>query len=68
MSEPIQRGALEHGFRPGNSAVPVNSPDSPLVRYQKSGLKINLPVISEPPSADVTRNILGSFRRLEPGH
>jgi hypothetical protein len=45
----------------------VNSPDSPLVRNQKYGLKINLPVISEPPSADVLTNLLGSFRRLEPG-
>jgi hypothetical protein len=66
MSEPVQRRALEHGFRPGNPVVPVNSPDSPLVQNQKSGLKINLPVISEPPSGDVTRNMLGSFRRLEP--
>ncbi len=68
MSEPVQRRALEHGFRPGNPAVPVNSPDSPLVRNRKYGLKINLPVISEPPSAEVTMNLLGSFRRLEPGH
>ena len=45
MSEPVQRRALEHGFRPGNPAVPVNSPDSPLVRNRKYGLKINLPVM-----------------------
>jgi hypothetical protein len=68
MSEPIQRRALEHGFRPGNPAVPVTAPDSPLVRNQKFGLKIKLPVICEPPSADVTKNLLGSFRLLEPGH
>jgi hypothetical protein len=67
MSEPVQRRALEHGFRPGNPSVPVNSEDSPLVKNQKYGLKLNLPVMSEPPSADVTRNLLGSFRRLEPG-
>ena len=67
MSEPVQRRALEHGFRPGNSAVPVNLPSSPLIRHQESGLKIHLPVISEPPSADVIMNLLGSFRRLEPG-
>jgi serine/threonine-protein kinase len=67
MSEPVQRRALEHGFRPGNSAVPVNSPESPLLRLQKHGLKLNLPVMSEPPSADVLRNLLGSFRRVEPG-
>jgi hypothetical protein len=66
MSEPIQRRALEHGFRPGNPAVPVNSPESPLVRHQKYGLRIHLPVMSEPPTAEVLRNLLGSFRRLEP--
>jgi hypothetical protein len=65
MSEPVQRRALEHGFRPGNPAVPVNAPDSPLVRNQKHGLKINIPAICEPPSAVVTTNLLGSFRRLE---
>jgi hypothetical protein len=68
MSESIQRRALENGFRPGNPTVAVNSAESPLVRSQKNGLKINLPIISEPPSADVTRNMLGAFRRLEPGH
>jgi hypothetical protein len=66
MSEPVQRRALEHGFRPSNPAVPVNSPESPLVRHQKYGVKINLPARSDPPSADVTTNLLGSFRRLEP--
>jgi hypothetical protein len=66
MSEPVQRRALEHGFRPSNPAVLVNSPESLLVRHQKYGVKINLPVTSEPPSADVTTNLLESFRRLEP--
>lgn len=67
MSVPVQRRALEHGFRPGNPEVPVNSPESPLVRSQKYGFKLSLPVISEPPTGDVTMNLLGSFRRLEPG-
>jgi serine/threonine-protein kinase len=67
MSEPVQRRALEHGFRPGDPDVPVNLPDSPLVRNQKYGLNIHLPVISGPPSAEVLTNLLGSFRRLEPG-
>jgi serine/threonine-protein kinase len=65
MSEPIQRRALEHGFRPGNPAVSVNAPDSPLVRHQRHGLMIDLPVMCEPPSAEVTTTLLGSFRRLE---
>ena len=35
MSEPIQRTALEHGFRPGNTAVSLRLPDSPLVRLRR---------------------------------
>jgi Bacterial extracellular solute-binding protein len=64
-SEPIQRRALEHGFRPGDPTVPVNSPESPLVRSQKTGLTIGLPLMCEPPTAEVTTTLLGSFRRLE---
>jgi serine/threonine-protein kinase len=65
MSEPVQRRALEFGFRPCNPAVPVNSPESPLVRHQKNGVKLNIPVMIESPSADVITNLLESFRRLE---
>jgi hypothetical protein len=67
MSEPVQRRALEHGFRPGNTSVPLNLPDSPLVRNQKYGLKLSLPRMCEPPTAEATMNLLGSFRRIEPG-
>jgi hypothetical protein len=67
MSEPVQRRALDHGFRPGNPSVPVNSPESPLVLDQKYGLRLSLPVMCEPPPAEVITNLLGSFRRLEPG-
>jgi hypothetical protein len=65
MSEPIQRRALEHGFRPGNPAIPVNSPDSPLVRNQRYGLRMSLPTMGEPPSAEVVRTLLDSFRKIE---
>jgi hypothetical protein len=65
MSEPVQRRALEHGFRPGNSAIAVNSADSPLVRNQKYGLKMNLPQMCEPPAADVVKTLLDSFRRIK---
>ena len=43
LSEPIQRQALVHGFRPGNPAVAVRFPESPLVRYAPQGLAIDLP-------------------------
>ena len=43
MSEPAQVKALEHGFRPGNPAVPIRGPASPFGRYASSGLKVEIP-------------------------
>jgi serine/threonine-protein kinase len=65
MSEPIQRRALEHGFRPGNLAVPVRFPTSPLVVNEAQGLKLDMPRMCEPPRADVVNDLLASFRRIE---
>jgi Ca-activated chloride channel family protein len=65
LSAPIQRRALEHGFRPGNPAVPVDTPESPLVRNRKYGFRIDLPTMGEPPTAEVLRALLAAFRRVE---
>jgi ABC-type sulfate transport system substrate-binding protein len=64
-SEPIQRRALEHGFRPGNPAVPVRFAESPLVRHEAQGLTIDLPRLYEPPRAEVINDLIASFRRTE---
>jgi hypothetical protein len=66
VSEPIQRRALAHGFRPGNPAVPVRYPESPLVRHEAQGLSIDLPRVCEPPRAEVVSALIASFRRIEP--
>jgi ABC-type sulfate transport system substrate-binding protein len=63
MSEPIQQRSLEHGFRPGNPAVAVKFPESPFVRYQKYGLKIDLPEVCQTPTAEVINNLLQSWQR-----
>jgi ABC-type sulfate transport system substrate-binding protein len=65
MSEPIQKRALEHGFRPGNPSVSVRFPESPLIRHERQGLKIDLPRMCEPPTDDVMQSLLASFRRIE---
>ena len=65
MSEPIQRRALEHGFRPGNPAVSVRFPDSPLVRHAKHGLRIDLPRMCEPPKSEVLQSLLTSFKQID---
>jgi ABC-type sulfate transport system substrate-binding protein len=64
LSEPIQRAALNHGFRPGNPAVGVRFPESPLVRYAAQGLAIDLPRVCEPPRADIVYDLIASFRRI----
>jgi hypothetical protein len=66
MSEPIQRRALDHGFRPGNPSVSVTFPDSPLVKNRKSGLRLDVPRICEPPRADVVDRLLSAFGHIEP--
>jgi hypothetical protein len=64
-SERIQRRALADGFRPGNPAVPVDDPGSPLVRARKYGLRTDLPPLCQPPRAELVEALLGSFRQIE---
>ena len=66
MSEPVQRQALKHGFRPGNPALSARSPDSPLTKMEKYGIKLDIPRVAEPPRADVVTDLLSAFRRIEP--
>jgi serine/threonine-protein kinase len=63
LSEPVQRRALEHGFRPGNTAVSLRRPDSPLVRNARHGLRIELPRMCEPPAGEVIRDLLAAARQ-----
>lgn len=62
LSEPVQRASLQHGFRPGNPAVPIRLPDSPFVQYEKFGLKIELGTMGETPKAEVIENLLVSWQ------
>ena len=65
MSEPIQKRALEHGFRPGNPLVSVRFPESPLVRHASHGVRIDLPRMCEPPKDEVLQELLALSRRIE---
>jgi hypothetical protein len=66
LSEPVQRQALAHGFRPGNPSVPVRSGDSPLVRGERFGVRLSPPAMAEPPRAEVVDNLLSLYQRFEP--
>lgn len=57
MSEPIQKKALVHGFRPGNVNVPIKFPESPFVRYGKYGVLIDVQITAEYPAGAVLQNL-----------
>jgi ABC-type Fe3+ transport system substrate-binding protein len=66
LSEPAQRKALELGFRPADTNVATNTPDSPLVKYAPAGLRQDLPgTFCEPPKADVIEALLLSWQRSQ---
>jgi hypothetical protein len=65
LSEPIQKEALVHGFRPGNPSISIKSPDSPFVLYTKSGLQVDLTTMCEAPRAEVLNNLLVSWQRSQ---
>jgi hypothetical protein len=63
LSEPIQKQSIVHGFRPGNPAVPVRTPDSPFVLYQKFGINPDLGSVADVPKAEVITNLLAGWER-----
>jgi Ca-activated chloride channel family protein len=65
LSQPIQKEALDHGFRPGDPQVPVKFPESPLVKYQKYGLQIDIGETCETPKAEVINNLLAGWQRSQ---
>lgn len=65
LSEPIQRQAVFNGFRPGNPLVPIKFPDSPFVQYAQYGIQIDIPLVCEPPRAEVINNLLQAFQRFD---
>src|SRR5215813_967014 len=67
LSEPVQKEALNHGFRPANTNVAIRFQESPFVRYVNYGIHVDLQKICEPPKADVVNNLLASWQRFQSG-
>lgn len=67
MSEPVQRESLKHGFRPGNTDVPVRFAESPFVVYQRYALQIEPGSTCEPPQSEVINNLLAIWHRSQGG-
>ena len=62
----IQAQALEFGFRPANPDVKVVSadPNKPWNRLKPYGIRLDVPAVAEPPSGEVTRLLLETWRRV----
>ncbi|MEM9463334.1 MAG: substrate-binding domain-containing protein [Myxococcota bacterium] len=65
MSEPVQRMALEYGYRPGNLDVPVltDDPDNPFKKYASVGVRVDVPRVVNAPSSDVLLAITRTYAR-----
>jgi hypothetical protein len=68
LSEPAQREAMNHGFRPANVNVPTNGLDSPFVKFADVGLQVTVPgTFCEPPNADALETLLLGWQRSQAG-
>ncbi len=67
MSRPIQEKSLVHGFRPGNVEVPVLGEESPFAKYEKFGLRVELPTMCDMPSPQVINNLQQTWQRSAGG-
>lgn len=68
LSEPAQREAMAHGFRPANVNVATNGPDSPFVQFADVGLQVTIPgIFCEPPDADAIETLLLGWQRSQSG-
>jgi ABC-type Fe3+ transport system substrate-binding protein len=66
LSVPIQQRALDAGFRPANPEVKVLTadPNNPWNRLKPFGVRVDIPPTAEPPSGEVTRLLLETWRRV----
>jgi ABC-type Fe3+ transport system substrate-binding protein len=65
LSERVQREALVHGFRPGNTNVPVKVQGSPFTDFASYGVQVDLQKMCEPPKADIVNNLLAAWQRTQ---
>jgi len=68
LSEPIQKESITHGFRPANPNVATRTPDSPWMRYEPNGVKLDLGKICAAPKGEIVTNLLASWQRRDTGH
>ena len=65
QSEPVQKEALRHGFRPASPSVPVKGPESPFIQFAGNGISVDLAKVCEPAKEDIVEKLLASWRRAQ---
>ncbi len=65
LSEPIQKEALVHGFRPGNTSVPILFPESPFTKDTQFGIRVDVGQICDTPKPEVINNLLEGWQRSQ---
>lgn len=65
-SVPVQKRALDYGFRPADLTVPLKGSEAanPFVRLAGYGLTVDVPPAADPPSGAVIRNLITLWSRV----
>ncbi|MEO8549305.1 MAG: substrate-binding domain-containing protein [Kofleriaceae bacterium] len=65
-SKPAQQRALEFGFRPADTSIPVVSNDAqnPFTRLASAGITVDVPTAAPAPDGIVVRNLMMMWSRL----
>jgi ABC-type molybdate transport system substrate-binding protein len=65
-SKPAQRRALEFGFRPADTSVPIvtQDPQNPFTRLAADGITVDVPPAAETPDGTVVRNLMMMWSRV----
>jgi ABC-type molybdate transport system substrate-binding protein len=65
-SKPAQQRALDFGFRPADTSIPIVSKDAqnPFTRLAADGITVDVPTAADPPDGVVVRNLMMMWSRL----
>ena len=64
--KPAQQRALEFGFRPADTSVPIvtQDPQNPFTRLAADGITVDVPPAAETPDGTVVRNLMMMWSRV----
>ncbi|HEX4450057.1 MAG TPA: substrate-binding domain-containing protein [Kofleriaceae bacterium] len=65
-SKPAQQRALDFGFRPADTSVPIvtQDPQNPFTRLAADGITVDVPPAAETPDGTVVRNLMMMWSRV----